>query len=80
MRFIFILFIFVFSSCDSSIKDLNEGFSDGYKAGLKSNGCKNYKDRNRQWKSKFFKDGFLKGFDAGVIDCIKTMKETQLNN
>ena len=75
MKYIFLVLLSIFIiSCDSSIKEFNAGFTEGYKVGLKSNSCKELKDKNRKWKNKSFRDGFIKGHDAGVIDCIKIMK------
>ncbi len=80
MRYIFtFLFLVLLISCDSSIKEFNIGFSEGYKKGLKSNGCKEFKDKQKKWKNKSFKDGFLKGYESGTIDCIKIMKANQAN-
>ncbi|OUW03939.1 MAG: hypothetical protein CBD16_02800 [Betaproteobacteria bacterium TMED156] len=74
-------FILIFScllllSCDSnsSIVEFNKGFSDGYKDGLKSNGCKDLKKNKIKAGGRSFKNGYIKGFDNGVLDCIKIMQ------
>ena len=46
---------------------------------LKKNGCKEFKDKRKKWKNKSFKDGFIKGYESGMIDCIKIMKANQAN-
>ena len=75
MKLLFItLYSLILFSCDSSIKAFNSGFSEGYKEGLKSNGCKEFKDKRKNWENKSFKDGFMKGYDAGMVDCIIIMK------
>ena len=81
MRYIFTfcLLLLFLTSCDSSIKEFNIGFSEGYKEGLKKNGCKEFKDKRKKWKNKSFKDGFIKGYESGMIDCIKIMKANQAN-
>ena len=80
MRYcLIIILVLLFSSCDSSIKEFNVGFNEGYKEGLKSNGCKEFRDKRKQWKNKSFKDGFMKGYDSGIIDCIKIKKAQEAN-
>ena len=81
MRYIFTFFLLLLflTSCDSSIKEFNVGFSEGYKEGLKKNGCKEFKDKRKKWKNRSFKDGFIKGYESGMIDCIKIMKANQAN-
>ena len=49
MRYVFTFLLLLFlASCDSSIKEFNVGFSEGYKEGLKSNGCKEFKDKRKK--------------------------------
>ena len=80
MRYVFtFLLLLCLTSCDSSIKEFNVGFSEGYKEGLKSNGCKEFKEKRKKWKNNSFKDGFIKGYESGMIDCIKIMKANQAN-
>ena len=66
MRYVFTFLLLLFlTSCDSSIKEFNVGFSEGYKEGLKSNGCKEFKDKRKKWKNKSFKNVLLKDMSLG---------------
>ena len=70
-----VFFVFLILSCDSSIVEFNNGFAEGYKEGLKSNGCKELKKNKIPSKNKSWKNGYEKGYQNGTIDCIKIMKQ-----
>ena len=40
---------------------------------------RNLKISAKKWKNKSFKDGFIKGYESGMIDCIKIMKANEAN-
>ena len=63
LRFAFLFSLFL-TSCDSSIKEFNVGFSEGIRKGLKKNGCQEFKDKRKKWKNKSFKNGFIKGYES----------------
>ena len=66
MRYVFTFLLLLFlASCDSSIKEFNVGFSEGYKEGLKSNGCKEFKEKRKKWKINLLKMALLKDMSLG---------------
>ena len=71
MRHFHFFRLLILTSCDSSIKEFNVGFSEGYKEGLKSNGCKEFKDKRKSGKISLLKMALLKDMSP-VIDCIKS--------
>ena len=72
----FIIFAsFLLFSCDSSILEFNDGFAEGYKDGFNSRSCKELKIKKTSWRSKSFRDGYMKGAKDGVIDCKKNLEQ-----
>ena len=66
MRYVFTFLLLLFlTSCDSSIKEFNVGFSEGYKEGLKKMVVRNLKISAKSGKISLLKMALSKDMSPG---------------